>query len=78
MLIGGIGYGILHQRTLQAKHDLDKARHKEQHREHLIEQAREAYKNKLVLDKAGSGADAGECGVLCGSRVCLGGQAWPA
>ncbi|CAO1616116.1 unnamed protein product [Jaminaea pallidilutea] len=48
-LVGGIGYGVLHRRTLQAREDkkFEKAEYKR--KEDLINQAKEAYKQRLVL-----------------------------
>lgn len=57
-LLGGISYGILHRRTLQSKADKAAEQHQYQHKVELIEQAKEAYKEKLVREKAGG--DGGE------------------
>lgn len=54
-LVGGIGYGILHRRTLQAKEDIKAAHAEYKHKEHLIQQAKEAYKNRLVAKQNTSG-----------------------
>ncbi|PWZ03820.1 hypothetical protein BCV70DRAFT_210034 [Testicularia cyperi] len=47
-LVGGIGYGIVHRRTLQAKEDVKAAHAAYKHKEDLIKKAKEAYKNRLV------------------------------
>lgn len=39
---------MLHQRTLQAKHDVHQAHAAYQHKQHLIAKAKDAYKNRLV------------------------------
>ena len=57
-LIGGISYGILHRRTLQAKVDKQAEQHEWDRKVKLIEKAKEAYKDKLVREKAGG--DGGE------------------
>lgn len=51
-LIGGALYGIMHRRTLQAKEDLRKESHHADRREQLIQQAREAWKNKQQAGKS--------------------------
>ncbi|KAL7425058.1 F1F0 ATP synthase subunit e, mitochondrial [Cryptotrichosporon argae] len=55
-LLSGIFYGIVHQRTLQTKYDDDKAKHHATRRAHLIEEARKAYAQKQIADKAGANA----------------------
>ncbi|EST05356.1 ATPase, F0 complex, subunit E, mitochondrial [Kalmanozyma brasiliensis GHG001] len=54
-LVGGIGYGILHRRTLQAKEDIKASHAAYKHKEHLIQKAKEAYKNRLVAQQSNSG-----------------------
>ncbi|SPO24303.1 related to TIM11 - subunit E of the dimeric form of mitochondrial F1F0-ATPase [Ustilago trichophora] len=54
-LVGGIGYGILHRRTLQAKEDVKAAHAEYKHKEHLIQKAKEAYKNRLVAKQSDTG-----------------------
>lgn len=56
-LVGGIGYGILHRRTLQAKADVKAAHAEYKHKEQLIQKAKEAYKNKLVAKQSDSGSE---------------------
>ncbi|GAC97672.1 hypothetical protein PHSY_005258 [Pseudozyma hubeiensis SY62] len=56
-LVGGIGYGILHRRTLQAKADAKAAHAEYKHKEQLIQKAKEAYKNKLVAKQSDSGSE---------------------
>ncbi|CAO1629821.1 unnamed protein product [Sympodiomycopsis kandeliae] len=51
-LVGGIGYGILHRRTLQAKEDARYEKSQIKKREDLIAKAKEAYRNKLAADQA--------------------------
>lgn len=55
-LVGGIGYGILHRRTLQAKEDVKAAHAEYKHKEHLIQKAKEAYKNRLVAKQSDTGS----------------------
>lgn len=50
-LIGGVLYGVMHRRTLQAKHDLKKEQHHAERREQLIQQAREAWRDKQQAAK---------------------------
>lgn len=59
-LIGGIGYGIVHRRTLQQKEDKRHEKAEYKRREDLIKQAKEAYKNKLATQAQASKAGAGE------------------
>ncbi|GAK68113.1 uncharacterized protein PAN0_040c6346 [Moesziomyces antarcticus] len=56
-LVGGIGYGILHRRTLQAKADVKAAHAEYKHKEQLIQKAKEAYKNRLVAKQSSSGVE---------------------
>ncbi|KAJ1026954.1 hypothetical protein NDA16_002247 [Ustilago loliicola] len=56
-LVGGIGYGILHRRTLQAKEDIKAAHAEYKHKEHLIQKAKEAYRNRLVAKQSNSGVE---------------------
>lgn len=59
-LVGGIGYGVLHRRTLQAREDkkFEKAEYKR--KEDLINQAKEAYKQRLVLQAQNAKSGGGE------------------
>ncbi|KAK7686633.1 hypothetical protein QCA50_010233 [Cerrena zonata] len=50
-LLSGVFYGISHRRTLQKAHDEDKRHHAIHEREHLIEQAKEAWKKKQETSK---------------------------
>ncbi|KAI0081171.1 hypothetical protein K474DRAFT_1657032 [Panus rudis PR-1116 ss-1] len=45
-LLSGVFYGIAHRRTLQKQHDEEKKHHAIQEREHLIHEAKEAWKRK--------------------------------
>ena len=54
-LLGGVFYGIAHRRSLQKAHDADVKHHAIHEREHLIEEAKEAWKRKKE-----SGKDGGE------------------
>ncbi|KAI5450153.1 hypothetical protein QFC20_005350 [Naganishia adeliensis] len=54
-LIFGILYGIVHQNTLQAKYDENKATKAQARRAHLIEEARAAYAKKKADEAAGLG-----------------------
>ncbi|KAK1217101.1 F1F0 ATP synthase subunit e, mitochondrial [Marasmius sp. AFHP31] len=45
-LFTGVIYGFYHRRTLQSSHDAQKVQHAIHEREHLIAQAKEAWKNK--------------------------------
>ena len=56
-MVGGIGYGIMHRRTLQAREDARAVERAYKHKEHLIEQAKKAYADRLVASKAGSGGE---------------------
>ncbi|GHJ89492.1 hypothetical protein NliqN6_5894 [Naganishia liquefaciens] len=49
----GIIYGIVHQSTLQAKYDENKATKAQARRAHLIEEARAAYAKKKADEAAG-------------------------
>jgi len=42
-LIGGIGYGIWHQRTLQKKHDKQKVEGVVKRRQHWVEEAKKEW-----------------------------------
>ncbi|KII93938.1 hypothetical protein PLICRDRAFT_36155 [Plicaturopsis crispa FD-325 SS-3] len=52
-LLGGAFYGIFHRRTLQKAHDVEKEHHAVQHREHLIAQAKEAWRKQQAGAKEG-------------------------
>ncbi|PVG00930.1 hypothetical protein CPB86DRAFT_773537 [Serendipita vermifera] len=45
-LVGGIFYGIMHKRTLQAQENKRREHEAEHHREKLIEEARKAWKDQ--------------------------------
>ncbi|CAG7853953.1 SubName: Full=Related to TIM11-subunit E of the dimeric form of mitochondrial F1F0-ATPase {ECO:0000313/EMBL:CCA67156.1} [Serendipita indica DSM 11827] len=45
-LVGGIGYGIMHRRTLQANENKRKEHEAEHRREKLIEEARKAWREQ--------------------------------
>lgn len=53
-LASGIFYGFYHRRTLQAKHDQQKLEHALHSREHLIAEAKEAWKRKQEDAKSSS------------------------
>ncbi|KAJ3774374.1 ATP synthase E chain-domain-containing protein [Lentinula raphanica] len=50
-LFAGVFYGFYHRRTLQAAHNESKVQHAAHDREHLIAEAKEAWKNKQVAEK---------------------------
>ena len=52
-LLGGVFYGIVHRRTLQKAHDAEVKHHAIHEREHLIEEAKEAWKKKQEAPKGG-------------------------
>ena len=52
-LLSGVFYGIAHRRTLQKQHDEEKKNHAIHEREHLIAQAKEAWKRKQETSKDG-------------------------
>lgn len=54
-LVGGIGYGILRRRTLQAKEDIKAAHAEYKRKEQLIQKAKQAYKDRLVAQQTNSG-----------------------
>lgn len=57
-LVGGIGYGILHRRTLQAKFDKDVMKKEERQRDELVQEAKKAYaKLKVATAPAVHGFD---------------------
>lgn len=56
-LVSGIGYGIFHRRTLQAREDKHAQEKAYRHKEELIAKAKEAYKNRLVASKADDGGE---------------------
>ena len=56
-LLSGIFYGISHRRTLQKAHDEEVKHHAIHEREHLIAQAKEAWKKK---QEESSKSDGGE------------------
>jgi len=52
-LLTGVFYGIVHRRTLQKAHDEEKQHHIIHEREHLIAQAKEAWRKKQEGSKDG-------------------------
>lgn len=56
-LFSGILYGIYHRRTLQARHDQQRAEHAIHDRERLIAEAKEAWKRKKT-EKNSTGTSA--------------------
>jgi len=56
-LLTGVFYGIVHRRSLQKEHDEDKRHHAIHEREHLIAQAKEAWKKKQEGSKDGAITD---------------------
>ena len=52
-LLGGVFYGIVHRRSLQKAHDAEVKHHAIHEREHLIAQAKEAWKKKQESAKGG-------------------------
>ncbi|CAL1694348.1 unnamed protein product [Somion occarium] len=50
-LLSGVFYGIAHRRSLQKAHDEEKLHHAVHEREHLIQQAKEAWKQKQEAPK---------------------------
>jgi F-type H+-transporting ATP synthase subunit e len=54
-LFSGVVYGILHRRTLQKEADAAKIDHAIHHREHLVSQAKEAWKQKQLAGKSDGG-----------------------
>jgi F-type H+-transporting ATP synthase subunit e len=73
-LVGGIGYGILHRRTLQGVEDKNFAQAEWKRKENLIKEAKEAYKNRLVQNVAAMQSDGEyvvgweEIATVCGGR----------
>ncbi|KAI0348105.1 hypothetical protein BDW22DRAFT_1479969 [Trametopsis cervina] len=53
-LLSGVFYGITHRRTLQKEHDQEKRTHAIHEREHLIAEAKEAWKRKQEGSKKDS------------------------
>ncbi|KAG6336233.1 hypothetical protein ID866_2852 [Astraeus odoratus] len=45
-LVSGVLYGIFHRRSLQKAHDHEKEQHAIHHREHLVAQAKQAWRQK--------------------------------
>jgi F-type H+-transporting ATP synthase subunit e len=54
-LLTGVFYGIAHRRTLQKEADEAKIHHALHDREHLIKQAKEAWKKKQEAPKSSGG-----------------------
>ncbi|EJF67135.1 hypothetical protein DICSQDRAFT_142706 [Dichomitus squalens LYAD-421 SS1] len=52
-LLGGVFYGIVHRRSLQKAHDAEVKHHAIHEREHLIEEAKVAWKKKQESSKGG-------------------------
>ena len=52
-MLSGVFYGITHRRSLQKAHDEEKKHHAIHEREHLIEQAKEAWRKKQEGSKDG-------------------------
>lgn len=52
-LLSGVFYGITHRRSLQKAHDAEVKHHAIHEREHLIEEAKEAWKRKQQGSKDG-------------------------
>ncbi|OSD06184.1 hypothetical protein PYCCODRAFT_1431995 [Trametes coccinea BRFM310] len=52
-LLGGVFYGIAHRRSLQKAHDAEVKQHAIHEREHLIAEAKEAWKKKQESGKDG-------------------------
>ncbi|KAH9837332.1 ATP synthase E chain-domain-containing protein [Rhodofomes roseus] len=52
-LLTGVFYGIAHRRTLQKAHDEEVKHHAVHEREHLIAQAKDAWKKKQEGSKGG-------------------------
>ena len=50
-LVSGIIYGIYHRRSLQKEHDQDREHHAIHHREQLISQAKDAWRQKQESKK---------------------------
>jgi F-type H+-transporting ATP synthase subunit e len=50
-LLSGVFYGIAHRRTLQKEHDEEKKHHAIHEREHLIAEAKEAWKRQAKSKK---------------------------
>ncbi|KAG7099893.1 hypothetical protein E1B28_001694 [Marasmius oreades] len=54
-LFTGVFYGFYHRRTLQAAHDAQKVQNAVHEREHLIAQAKEAWKKKQAPTSSNDG-----------------------
>ncbi|KIY73399.1 hypothetical protein CYLTODRAFT_387027 [Cylindrobasidium torrendii FP15055 ss-10] len=54
-LLSGVAYGWYHRRSLRAAHAAHKTEHQEKHREHLIAEAKEAWKKKQESSKVDDG-----------------------
>jgi len=52
-LVTGVFYGIYHRRTLQQAHDQEKEHHAIHQRQHLIAEAKEAWRKKQEGSKDG-------------------------
>ncbi|KIJ66426.1 hypothetical protein HYDPIDRAFT_109455 [Hydnomerulius pinastri MD-312] len=51
-LFSGVFYGVYHRRSLQKAHDQDKEHHAIHHREQLISQAKDAFRQKKESAKS--------------------------
>ncbi|PWN89831.1 hypothetical protein FA10DRAFT_285550 [Acaromyces ingoldii] len=58
-LVGGIGYGILHRRTLQKRHDVRVAEEERKHQLHLLEEQRKRADQELLNRIRSGGKDSG-------------------
>lgn len=65
-LLTGVFYGITHRRSLQKTSDAEKLHHAVHEREHLISQAKEAWKRKQ--ESAKGSKDGGESPVSFGAH----------
>ena len=50
-LLSGVFYGIAHRRTLQKEYDEERKKHAIHEREHLIAEAKEAWRKKQASSK---------------------------
>lgn len=69
-LLGGVFYGIAHRRSLQKAHDADVKSHAIHEREHLIAEAKEAWKKKQESPKGGGESLLSSTSVLCLPVLC--------
>lgn len=59
-LVGGIGYGILHRRTLQKREDVRALAAEKKHQEHLKIKAQKEKDAKILAAVRSGGGGAGE------------------